>query len=185
MKKLFLTLMGVFIMTMGTQNASAVQPGWADKKVLTVYYSYSNGNTKTIASEINKNVGGDMYEIKIDHTYPSEYTPMTEQAKEEIARGFRPALVGTLPDVSQYDVIFIGSPNWWGTIPPAVSSFLANGNLNGKRVVQFVSHGGGGQQRTGSDFASQCSGCNVDTNPWVVSGSNTSGLAEWIANIQK
>lgn len=154
---------------MNTQNA----------KILIAYYSYS-GNTKEVAEAIQKEIGGDLFEIKAEGTYPDEYRPMTEQAKKEIDAGFRPKLTTSVADMAQYDVVFIGSPNWWGTITPQVSSFLESYDLSGKTVIPFITHGGGGQQNTIADLTAQCKGCKVNSDGWVGYGSRTLGIGSWL-----
>ncbi len=158
--------------TMDTQNA----------KILIAYYSYS-GNTKEVAEAIQKEIGGDLFEIKAEGTYPDEYRPMTEQAKKEIDAGFRPKLTTSVADMAQYDIVFIGSPNWWGTITPQVSSFLESYDLSGKTVIPFVTHGGGGQQNTIADLTAQCKGCKVNSDGWVGYGSRTLGIGSWLENL--
>lgn len=155
-----------------------------NKKILVAYYSYS-GNTKAVAEAIHQKVGGDIFEIKTEGTYPDEYRPMTEQAKKEIQNGFRPKLTTAVANIAQYDVIFLGSPNWWGTITPQVSSFMNTYNLAGKTVIPFITHGGGGVQRTISDMADQCENCIVEPNGWVGYGSNTIGLDKWLSQIKE
>ena len=158
--------------TMDTQNA----------KILIAYYSYS-GNTKKVAEAIQKEIGGDLFEIKAEGTYPDEYRPMTEQAKKEIDAGFRPKLTTSVADMAQYDIVFIGSPNWWGTITPQVSSFLESYDLSGKTVIPFVTHGGGGQQNTIADLTAQCKGCKVNSDGWVGYGSRTLGIGSWLEDL--
>ena len=158
--------------TMDTQNA----------KILIAYYSYS-GNTKEVAEAIQKEIGGDLFEIKAEGTYPDEYRPMTEQAKKEIDAGFRPKLTTSVADMAQYDVVFIGSPNWWGTITPQVSSFLESYDLSGKTVIPFITHGGGGQQNTIADLTAQCKGCKVNSDGWVGYGSRTLGIGSWLEGL--
>lgn len=158
--------------TMDTQNA----------KILIAYYSYS-GNTKEVAEAIQKEIGGDLFEIKAEGTYPDEYRPMTEQAKKEIDAGFRPKLTTSVADMAQYDIVFIGSPNWWGTITPQVSSFLESYDLSGKTVIPFVTHGGGGQQNTIADLTAQCKGCKVNSDGWVGYGSRTLGIGSWLEDL--
>ena len=157
---------------MNTQNA----------KILIAYYSYS-GNTKEVAEAIQKEIGGDLFEIKAEGTYPDEYRPMTEQAKKEIDAGFRPKLTTSVADMAQYDAVFIGSPNWWGTITPQVSSFLESYDLSGKTVIPFVTHGGGGQQNTIADLTAQCKGCKVNSDGWVGYGSRTLGIGSWLEDL--
>ncbi len=153
-----------------------------NKKVLIAYYSYS-GNTQAVAQAIHDAVGGDLFEIKTVGTYPEAYRPMTEQAKKEIQAGYRPELTTKIDDISQYDIVFLGSPNWWGTITPQVSSFLKEYNLSGKTIIPFITHGGGGIQNTISDMSKQCIGCHVLTKGWSGYGNQTSGIHSWLEEI--
>ncbi len=154
----------------------------ANKKILVAYYSYS-GNTKEVAEAIQKKAGGDIFEIKAEGTYPEEYRPMTVQAKKEIADGYRPKLTTSVADIKQYDIVFIGSPNWWGTITPQVSSFLESYDLSGKTVIPFITHGGGGVQNTVTDMTAQCKGCRVSKDGWVGYGSRTFGISGWLEDL--
>ena len=120
-------------------------------KILIVYYSWSS-NTRAMANEIKSIVGGDIFEIKPVKPYPTEYKKCTEQAKDEINKKFRPKIVGEVKDFQKYDVIFIGSPNWWGTIAPPVGTFLTDYNFSGKKVIPFCTHGGGGEQDVFTDM---------------------------------
>ena len=94
-------------------------------RVLIAYYSWG-GNTKYAAAQIQRATGGTLFEIKPVKPYPSEYRECTVQARKEIQEGVRPELVAKVEDMGKYDVIFIGSPNWWSTIAPPVASFLAS-----------------------------------------------------------
>ena len=151
-------------------------------KILVAYYSYS-GNTKKVAKAINEQVGGDIFEIKANDNYPAEYKDMVMQAKQEIQSNYRPNLTTSLTDADKYDVIFLGSPNWWGTITPQVSSFLEKYNLSGKTVIPFITHGSGGFQNTVSDMKKQCKGCNIYPDAWDSYGDNVEGLSDWLAKI--
>lgn len=153
-----------------------------DKKVLIAYYSLS-GNTKDVAEAIRSKTGGDIFRIETVQSYPEEYRATTAQAKREINEGFRPELKGKIDNIAQYNIIFIGSPNWWGTIAPAVSSFLADYDLKGKTVIPFITHGGGGVQNTITDLTAQCNGCSVKQNGWVGYGSRTLGVSGWLEDM--
>lgn len=151
-------------------------------KILIAYYSYS-GNTKEVAQAIQKEIGGDLFEIKTEGTYPDEYRPMTVQAKQEIQDGYRPKLTTSVENIAQYDTIFIGSPNWWGTITPQVSSFIETYDLSGKTVVPFITHGGGGVRNTIKDMTAQCKGCKVNQGGWIGYNSCTTGIAGWLKDL--
>lgn len=158
MKKILLALLAMFIggLLMINNSQAADLKG---KKVLVVYYSIT-GNTKAVAEEIKNATGGDIFELQTIQTYPSSYKEQTEQAKKEIQDGYKPDLKNDI-DTNQYDVIFIGSPCWWGTYAPAVSTFLANHNLAGKTIVPFMTHGGSGLGRSVSDMKKAAQKSNV------------------------
>lgn len=121
---------------------SHAQSSTGDKKILIVYYSLRNGNTRIVAEHIQKNVGGDIFRIETVDSYPSEYRSVTDQAKKELESGYRPPLKNTVPNFEQYDIIYLGSPNWWNTIAPAVMTFLEAYNFEGKTIVPFITHEG-------------------------------------------
>jgi flavodoxin len=122
------------------------------KKVLVAYFSYS-GNTRKLATTIHDKVGGDMFEIVPAKAYPSSYDSCVELAKQEKAEKVRPALKNKVSNLSQYDVIFLGFPVWWYTLPMPVYTFLEGQDFSGKVIVPFMTHGGGGQYNCFSDVA--------------------------------
>ena len=124
----------------------------AGKKVLVAYYSLRNGNTRTVAEQIRKNVGGDIFRIETVQTYPSEYRAVTDQAKKELEAGYRPKLKTAVAKFDEYDVIYLGSPNWWGTIAPAIFTFLESYNFAGKTIIPFITHEGSRMGKSESDI---------------------------------
>lgn len=179
----FTVLMALLFSVFGAHNASAETPETTTApKILIAYYSWS-GNTKEVAEAIHEKVGGDMFEIQTVESYPEEYKKTTAQAKKEINEGYHPKLKGSVENIGQYDVIFLGSPNWWGTIAPAVSTFLAENNLEGKTVVPFITHGAGGKQNTIDDLTAQCKKCNVTQDGWVGFRSRTWGISGWLEDL--
>ena len=163
-----------------TKEIKKIETG--DKKVLIVYYSYS-GNTKQVAEAIHKIAGGDIFEIKAEGTYPQDYNEMVQQAKKEITDNFRPQLTTSIANIEKYNIVFLGSPNWWGTITPQLSSFLDNYDLTGKTVIPFITHGDGGEQNTVKDMSAQCKGCKVSLNGWTGYGKSTDGLEDWLKKL--
>lgn len=140
-----------FCLCCGILSAEAAEK---DNNVLIAYYSRS-GNTAKVAEYIADVLPADLFEIKEKDNYPSDYGDLTKQVKKEIADGYKPALENDLPSVDKYDVIFIGSPCWWGTYTPPVASFLAKHNFDGKKIVFFMTHGGSGLGHSLSDLKHQ------------------------------
>lgn len=138
-KTLFLIVLAIVFNSGVKTYAQAAEN---EKKILIAYYSLRNGNTRIVAEHIQKSVGGDIFRIETQEPYPSEYKDVTAQAKRELESGYRPALSTTIPNFDEYDIIYIGSPNWWNTIAPAVMTFLENYSFEGKTVVPFITHEG-------------------------------------------
>ena len=123
--------------------------------------------------------GADLYQIELVTPYPSEYKEQTELAKKELAEGTLPAIKPWPENIAEYDVVFIGSPVWWGTMSTPVRTFLASGVLKGKTVIPFVTHGGGGADNSFADTAKLCEGCVVIEDGWSGYGRITFGLEKW------
>ncbi len=175
---------GALLTLFGFQVSAQQTPVTSDseQKILIAYYSVS-GNTEQVAEAIQKDIGGDLYQIKTVSAYPTIKKELLSQAKREISIGYRPKLKTPLPDISQYDIVFVGSPCWWGTIAPAVSSFISDKRLAGKTVVPFITHSGGGEQNTLNDFKRQCQDCLVKDGGWIGYGNRTFGLADWLKDL--
>ena len=122
------------------------------KKVLVAYFSYS-GNTRKLAETVHNKVGGDMFEITTVKPYAAKYDDCVEYAKKEKADKGRPELKSKVANMQQYDVIFLGFPVWWYTLPMPVYSFLESNDLAGKTIVPFMTHGGGGEYNCFKDVA--------------------------------
>jgi len=135
------------------------------KNILIAYYSRSGnnyvggsivnlsvGNTEVIARMIQEMTGGDLFKIETVESYPEDYTQTTEVAQSELNMGARPELSSHLENIDRYDTIFIGYPNWWGTMPMPVFTFFEEYNLSGKVIIPFCTHEGSGLSRSVKDI---------------------------------
>jgi flavodoxin len=118
-------------------------------KILVAYFSWS-GNAKALAEQVAAETGGVLFEIKTAAPYPQSYDECIDAAKKEQNDNARPALQGDLPDVAPYEVVILCYPNWWGTLPMGVFTFLESRDFSGKTVHPLVTHGG---SRFGSSLA--------------------------------
>ncbi|MBR1777430.1 MAG: NAD(P)H-dependent oxidoreductase [Alphaproteobacteria bacterium] len=107
-------------------------------KVLVVYYSLT-GHTKDIAEKIAAKTNADMFEIKTKEPYP-EGAKLYTTSKKEIKNKQYPA-VEALPNIADYDVIFVGAPVWWYTMAPPLFTVLGQVDFQGKKVVPFSTQG--------------------------------------------
>lgn len=141
------------------------------KKTLVVFFSHtgenygvgniSEGNTHIIAKMIAEATGSSLFEIVPEKEYPHDsYDEVVEIAKQEKAQKARPAIKGDV-NVEDYDVVFIGYPNWWGDMPMPVYTFLEKHDWTGKVVVPFCTHEGSGLSSTEKYIAEACKGATV------------------------
>ncbi|MCM1356537.1 MAG: hypothetical protein NC212_09055 [Staphylococcus sp.] len=141
------------------------------KKTLVAFFSHtgenygvgniSEGNTHIIAKMIGEATGGTLFEIVPEKDYPHDsYDAVVEIAKQEKEQKARPAIKGDVK-VEDYDVVFIGYPNWWGDMPMPVYTFLEKHDWDGKTIVPFCTHEGSGLSSTESYIAKACQGATV------------------------
>ena len=125
------------------------------KKILVAYFSHS-GNTREIANQIHKIVGGDIFEIQSVKKYPDDYDAVVEQARQELDSGYKPALKTKMENIKAYDLVFIGYPVWWGTFPAPVKTFLSEYDFSGKTIAPFCTHEGSSLGRSAADISKLC-----------------------------
>lgn len=110
---------------------------------LVVYFSWS-GNTRTVAEEIGKQTGAKLFELVPSTPYSEDYDTVLEEAQNEQSENARPEIAETMEGFEDYDVIYLGYPNWWGDMPMIIYSFLDEYDLSGKTIVPFCTSGGSG-----------------------------------------
>ena len=106
------------------------------------------GNVQQLAGWVQEETGGDLFSIQVTDPYPSDWDACLERANQERGDDARPALVRRVENLDQYDVVFLGYPNWWYGVPMALLTFLEENDLSGKQVYLFCSHGTGGLARS-------------------------------------
>ncbi len=111
-------------------------------KMLIAYFSWS-GNTRGIAEEIRRQTGADIFEIVPVPAYSDDYNTVLMEAQRDQHDKARPAIADPLPVLDDYDVILLGYPNWWASIPMPIATFLESYDFSGKTILPFCSHGGG------------------------------------------
>lgn len=135
--KQFLTIAAAaFALTTATaQEASS-------SKILIAYFSWG-GTTQGIAKEIQKQTGADLFEIEPVKQYSSDYNTVLKEAQQDQRNQTRPEIKQKVKQFDSYDIIILGYPNWWASIPMPIATFLESYNFSGKTVLPFCSHGGG------------------------------------------
>ena len=153
----FVKCMGAVAGVAAVHGFSFADEGEKKMKCAVVYFSWSPaGNTRFAAQTIAKKTGADLYEIKAETPYNSNYGKCCDEAKPECyGKTLRPIKPIEGLDLAKYDLVFVGSPNWWGTMAPPVRTWVSQSKdaLKGKKVCLFQTHGGGGMERVGKEFA--------------------------------
>lgn len=146
-----------------TAAAGDAEESSQDSRILVAYYSWADnailaedvdavaspsvippGNVQQLAGWVQEATGGDLFSIQVTDPYPSDWDACLERANQERGNDARPELAADVENMDQYDVVFLGYPNWWYGVPMALLSFLEQNDLSGKEVYLFCSHGTGG-----------------------------------------
>ena len=143
-------------------------------KAIIVYFSHTGenysvgvikeGNTAKVAKVIAAKTGADIFEIKEAKPYPQSYDECIDVAKKELRDKARPEIAGDLPDLTDYQVVYLGYPNWWGDCPMIVYSFLEKSNIEGKTILPFCTHEGSGLGSTAKNLQKAFPGAKVELN---------------------
>ena len=143
---IFITLLIIAIYKLGElKNIKYSQPQiLTNKKILTVYYS-SCGNTKSVGENINAIVGGDIREIRLIENYPKNIFTMSKLVRKQMKEGYLPQINDI--DISNYDIIFVGSPIWNISVSLPVKAFLKNNNFENKTLIPFFTYSGGASKK--------------------------------------
>ncbi|MCC8023798.1 MAG: flavodoxin [Clostridium sp.] len=152
---------------------------------LIVYFSWS-GNTESVAKEIQGQTGADVFKLVPEEPYTDDYNELLEIAQDEQRNDARPAFSGEIETMDDYEVVYVGFPNWWGDMPMILYSFFDAYDLSGKTIVPFVTSGGSGFSGTISTMQS------LEPEAQVVDGlslgSQTAGnpgsqVSEWLGGL--
>lgn len=146
------------------------------------------GNASIVAAFIQNQVSGDMFSIKVSEPYSSNYNECLDRAAEEKASNARPSLITSVSNMEEYDIVFLGFPNWWYTVPMAIYSFLESYDFKGKTIVPFCVHGTGGLASTVRDIQNSLDDdVNFITNAFHVYRPDTKGcepdVIKWLSEI--
>ena len=141
------------------------------------------GNTEIVAEYIKEITGADLFKVERKVPYSKDYMTCIREAQDEQRRGELPELVNYLDDISGYDVIYIGGPVYWGTLPQPMFTELERLDFNGKTVMPFTTHEGSGLASVVSDVKKLCKGADVKSGLAIVGSTVSSSkpkLEKWI-----
>ncbi len=142
----------------------------------------AKGRMQALAEMIQAEVGGDLFSIQTEEVYPADGGELIDYAAEEQEEDARPALSTHIDDISQYDTIFLGYPNWWADLPQPLYSFLDEYDLSGKTIIPFNSHNGSRFSNTISTIQELEPNAEVITDGFTINERDVPDAAEDIAN---
>ncbi|MBU3202410.1 flavodoxin [Clostridium estertheticum] len=165
-----------------------------NKKVLIAYFSHAGenyvngamkrleiGNSKVAARMISEITGGELFFIDTKYKYPDNHMEKINIAKKELQEKKRPELTEKVSNMEEYDIVFLCYPNWWGTCPMAVFSFLEEYDFAGKTIAPLCTHEGSGLSNSVKDIAKVCPEAIV-VKGFAVQGGRISSAKDIIRN---
>ena len=168
-------------------NTVVEDPSSVDVDATTSASVLAPGNAAKLASWIQQEVGGDLHSIVVEEPYSSDYDECLDRAADEKAENARPALASHVDNMEDYDIVFLGFPNWWYTLPMPVLTFVEEYDWSGKTVVPFVTHGTGGLSSTIRDLTAALPEDVTILDPIDVYrpevDDSQSAVQEWIAGL--
>ena len=166
---------------------------YKDKKSIIIYFSRADenyfggamkyiekGNTEVIAEYIRDIAGSDMFKVEPLEPYSADYMQCIEEAKVR-TREHKAPIKENVPDLSSYEVIYVGSPVYWGGMPEELFTALKGLDYTGKTIRPFVTHEGSGLSSIPNQLKNICTGAVV-TNGLAISGSSVNSARSKVEN---
>ena len=154
-----------------------------DHKVLVAYFS-ATGTTKGVAEHIANGLNADIYEIVPEDPYTDadlNYNDNNSRTTIEMNDpNARPAISGSVENMEQYDIIFVGYPIWWGEAPRIVSTFMESYDFSGKTIVPFCTSGGSGIGSSASNLERLTSGATWLDGRRLNGSDSQDTVMEWV-----
>jgi flavodoxin len=160
----------------------------ADENYFGGAYRYIEvGNTEVVANQIKELTGADSFMIEMMTPYAADYNTCIDQAKKDKNAGARPELATELNSIDEYDTIILMYPNYWGTCPMAVFTFLEKYDFTGKTILPLCTHEGSGLGSTEKEIATACPQATVSEGLAVRGGKAAgaqSDVEEWLKKLE-
>ena len=142
------------------------------------------GNTEIVVNDMKKMIDADTFKIEMKEPYSPVYMTCIDEARKDLRAKARPELVSMPDSIDEYDTIVLAYPNYWGTMPMAVFTFLENFDFSGKTILPICTNEGSGMGGSERDIKKTCRGANVKSG-LSVTGSDAANAAgrvkKWLA----
>ena len=172
--------------TSSSESRESAEPEVSAENAAVIYFS-ATGNTEQVAQLIQAATGADVFKIEPATPYTDDYNALLDIARQEQADNARPELAAQVENWENYDVIFVGYPNWWSDAPMAVCTFLESYDFNGKTLVPFNTSASGGFGHSLDGIAESAAGATILegialTEGELADAQNT--VTEWLAALK-
>ena len=154
--------------------------------ILVAYFSWS-GNTETMANLIQQETGGDLFEITPAAPYTNDYNELLDIAQQEQDENARPELASQVENWENYDIVFVGYPDWWSDAPMLIYTFLESYDWTGKMLIPFCTSGGSGFGRSLSHLEASAPGAAILDGLHVQDDDvehSASEISDWISGLE-
>lgn len=155
-----------------------------DNKILVAYFS-ATGNTKSVAEKLATAINADLFEIVPEQPYTSEdlnwQNNQSRTSTEMGDRSSRPAIASKIEDISQYNIVFVGSPIWWGREPSIMDTFIESYDFTGKTIIPFVTSGSSDIGDYGANLQALSPNAKVFTGKRFPNNVTSEELKTWAA----
>lgn len=143
------------------------------------------GNTEIVVGKINELIKADTFKIEMRSPYSADYMTCIDEAKKDLRANARPELVALPDSIDDYDTIILAYPNYWGTVPMAVFTFLDSFDFSGKTILPLCTNEGSGMGKSERDIQNACKGAKLRVG-LSVTGSTAAGskptVEKWLKN---
>ena len=142
------------------------------------------GNTEIVAGIMKELTGADTFKIEMKNPYSPVYMTCIDEAKKDLRENARPELTSYIDSIDGYDTIILGYPNYWGTIPMAVATFLERYNFDGKTILPLCTNEGSGIGSSERDVKKYAKGADVKKGLSITgsqAASSKDAVKKWLA----
>lgn len=154
------------------------EPTETGSKSLVVYFSWS-GNTENVAKTIQAQTDSDIFEIIPATPYSDDYDTVVDLGQVEQRENARPEVADSIENIADYDVIYVGFPNWWYVAPTIINTFVESYDFSGKTIVPFATSGGSGMGKTVEVLKPLCSASAKWENGKMLNRISEQDLKKW------
>ena len=157
-----------------------------ENKILVAFFSATN-TTQGVAEQMADGLGADLYEIVPEEPYTDadlDYNDDNSRSTMEMNDPtVRPAISGSVENMEQYDLVFLGYPIWWGEAPRIVSTFMESYDFSGKTIIPFCTSGGSGIGSSAENLADLTDGAEWISGQRLDGGSSQDEIMEWVNSL--